>query len=114
MREVPLCGAPPVPGEPVVVVIPESVAPSSILSPEMLPADVRSRFETVIADVASTGNSGSGVFDTAKRCLLGIKSRKIQRRFVTVRNGARVEKLIDVARYFVPAAKIRQFILINR
>jgi hypothetical protein len=58
MREVPLCGAPPVLGEPVVVVIPESVAPSSILSPEMLPADVRSRFDTVIADVASTGNSG--------------------------------------------------------
>jgi hypothetical protein len=70
--------------------------------------------DTVIADVASTGNSGSGVFDTAKQCLLGIMSGKIQLRFVTVRNGAPVEKLIDVAKYFVPAAQIRQFILINR
>jgi hypothetical protein len=41
-------------------------------------------------------------------------SRKIQRGFVTVRNGARVEKLIDVAKYFVPSAQIRPFILINR
>ena len=113
LRVLPLCDAPPVPGEPVVVVIPESVAPSSILSPEMLPADVRSRFNTVIADVASTGNSGSGVFDAAKQCLLGIMSRKIQRRYVTVTNGVRVEKLIDIAKYFVPAAQIRQFITAN-
>jgi hypothetical protein len=43
----------------------------------------------VIKDVATTGNSGSGVFDLGQKCLLGIMSRKIS---VTVmvreRNGA--------------------------
>ena len=40
-------------------------------------ADLRGRFGTVIGDVATTGNSGSGVFDAANLCLLGIISRKI-------------------------------------
>ena len=107
---VPLCEAAPVAGEAVVTVTPETVAPSRILSPEMLPAEIRGRFGTVIADVATTGNSGSGVFDAANQCLLGIMSRKIQRRSVVSTNGTNVEKLVDLAKYFVPAAQIRQFI----
>jgi hypothetical protein len=31
----------------------------------------------VISDVATTGNSGSGVFDAGSKCLLGIVSRKL-------------------------------------
>ena len=74
-----------------------------ILSPEMLPAEIRGRFGTIIADVATTGNSGSGVFDTAKnRSLLGILSRKIQERTIVGTNGMSVEKLVDLAKYFVP------------
>ena len=111
LRLMPVCDSPPVAGEAVLVVIPEAVAPSRILSPEALPTDIRGRFSTVIQDVASTGNSGSGVFDAAKQCLLGIMSRKIQRRFVTTRNGVPSEKLIDLAKYFVPAAQIRRFIM---
>jgi hypothetical protein len=37
---------------------------------------LRSKFSTLIADVATTGNSGSGVFDPNHECLLGIMSRK--------------------------------------
>ena len=33
----------------------------------------------MISDVATTGNSGSGVFDAGNKCLLGIMSRKILR-----------------------------------
>jgi hypothetical protein len=94
----------------VVTVTPETVAPSRTLSPEMLPAEIRGRFDTVIADVATTGNSGSGVFDVANQCLLGIMSRKIQERTIVSTNGISVEKLVDLAKYFVPAAQIRQFI----
>ena len=78
LRRLSLCKAPPAPGQPVVVVIPEGVAPSHILPPQLLPLDVRARFPTVIADVATTGNSGSGVFDAWRGCLLGIMSRKIE------------------------------------
>jgi hypothetical protein len=52
----------------------------------------------LIADVASTGNSGSGVFDQTRKCLLGIMSRKF------VSDGR------DIAKYFVPANEIREFL----
>ena len=59
----------------------------------------------VIKDVATTGNSGSGVFDAGGKCLLGIMSRKILIR----PNGADGETR-DIAKYFVPAATIAAFI----
>jgi hypothetical protein len=61
----------------------------------------------VIKDVATTGNSGSGVFDLGRKCLLGIMSRKIQVRSSPFDPGS---KLIDVAKYFVPAKTIGEFI----
>jgi hypothetical protein len=75
--------------------------------PSLLPANVQKRFSTVISDVATTGNSGSGVFDAGQKCLLGIMSRKI-----TVRpNTADAEsEQKDIAKYFVPASIIRAFI----
>jgi hypothetical protein len=45
-----------------------------------------------------------------KQCLLGIMSRKIQKRVVTTRTGVPVEKLTDLAKYFVPATQIRRFV----
>jgi Trypsin-like peptidase domain len=107
MRRMPLCDDKPWPGEPVIVAIPEGTARSHIMLPSLLPAIVQKRFSTVISDVATTGNSGSGVFDAGQKCLLGIMSRKI-----TVRpNTADAEsKEKDIAKYFVPASTIRAFI----
>ena len=73
----PLCERAPYAGEAVVVAIPEGTARSRVLPPQAIPAELRDRFGTAIADVATTGNSGSGVFDAANLCLLGIISRKI-------------------------------------
>ena len=53
--------------------------------------------------VATTGNSGCGVFDANRNCLLGIMSRKIT---VTPTGGGAPK---DVAKYFVPAPAIRGF-----
>ena len=77
MRRMPLCDNQPWPGEPVIVAIPEGTARSHVMLPALLPANVQKRFSTVISDVATTGNSGSGVFDAGQKCLLGIMSRKI-------------------------------------
>jgi S1-C subfamily serine protease len=101
-----VCETPPRPGEPVIVAIPEGTARSHIMSPQLLPPNARTKFGTVISDVASTGNSGSGVFDASRKCLLGIMSRKIQ---VRDNNDPRSE-LKDLAKYFVPASAIRAFI----
>ena len=98
---------PPSPGEQVVTVIPEGVVRSHILAPERLPPDVR-RFNTVIADVAHTGNSGSGVFDAQHRCLLGIMSRKISQSGTQSETGK--TETVDIAKYFVPASEIAAFL----
>ena len=106
MRRMPLCERPPWPGEPVIVAVPEGTARSRIMSPQLLPRDVQTKFRTVISDVATTGNSGSGVFDAGSKCLLGIMSRKISVR----PNSADAGEQKDIAKYFVPASTIRAFI----
>jgi S1-C subfamily serine protease len=109
MRRTPLCEHPSFAGERVVVAIPEGTAPSKIVPPQAIPADLRGRFDTAIADVATTGNSGSGVFDAANLCLLGIISRKISVSSAPFKVGAPA-RTIDIAKYFVPAAQIKAFI----
>ena len=109
MRRTPLCVHPPFAGERVVVAIPEGTAPSKILPRQAIPADLRGRFDTAIADVASTGNSGSGVFDARDLCLLGIMSRKISVGLRPFTVGA-PPRTVDIAKYFVPAAQIKAFI----
>jgi hypothetical protein len=105
LRRNPLCRENPWPGEDVVTVVPGSTARSHVMDPKLLPVDVR-KFNTVIGDVARTGNSGAGVFDSVHRCLLGIMSRKFsqQRSF----NGK--TQIVDIAKYFVPASTITDFI----
>jgi hypothetical protein len=110
MRRMPLCERASYPGEAVVVAIPEGTARSRILPPQAIPPDLRGRFDTVIADVATTGNSGSGVFDAADRCLLGIMARKISIVQRGSRLGAPVVATRDIAKYFVPARVIKAFI----
>ena len=97
-----LCQAPPWPGDPVIVVDYTAATRSHIVAPQILSFGVRTKFRSLIGDVASTGNSGSGVFDPIRKCLLGIMSRKF------MVNGK------DVAKYFVPASEIREFIPIER
>jgi hypothetical protein len=76
----------------------------------LAPADLRGRFGTAIADVATTGNSGSGVFDAANLCLLGVISRKISVGGPPARLGAPLAATRDIAKYFVPAPVIKAFI----
>ena len=97
-----LCQAPPWPGDPVIVVDQAGATRSHIVAPQILPLEFRSKFWTLIGDVDSTGNSGSGVFDSNRKCLLGIMSRKFK-------VGGKY-----VAKYFVPASEIREFIPIER
>jgi S1-C subfamily serine protease len=108
LRRIDLCRAPPIPGQPVVVVVPEGEAVSHILDPRLLPPDIRGRFPTDIADVESTGNSGSGVFDSRSGCLMGIMSRKIgstQRNAFSFRTTR-----TELAKYFVPSTTISVFL----
>jgi S1-C subfamily serine protease len=106
MRRLPLCEKAPWPGERVIVAVPEGTARSHVMSPQLLPFSMRKRLPTVISDVATTGNSGSGVFDAGNKCLLGIMSRKI---YVPANSADPESKEKDIAKYFVPASTIRVF-----
>jgi hypothetical protein len=93
-----LCAGPAWAGDPVIVVDREWVSRSRVVSPTILEPRDRVKFATLIADVETTGNSGSGVFDPAHKCLLGVMSRKF------------VKAGVGLAKYFVPASEIREFI----
>jgi hypothetical protein len=69
MRRMPLCEKSPWPREPVIVAIPEETARSRIVSSVALPFSVPRKFSTVISDVATSRNSGSGVFEAGNKCL---------------------------------------------
>jgi hypothetical protein len=109
MRRMPLCATPPVAGETVVVATPEGTARSHVLPQVMVPPNMRGRFDTLIGDVATTGNSGSGVFDAQKQCLLGIISRKLSVILKGNPLGA-PPRTVDIGKYFVPASDIKAFI----
>jgi hypothetical protein len=111
IRRMPICEQRPWPGEKVVVATPEGTARSEVISPALLPPGT-SRFDTVIKDVATTGASGSGVFDLRQKCLLGIISRLIERIIPLFSYGYGVRRLEreEVGKYFVPASVIRDFI----
>jgi len=97
-----LCQQWPWPGEEVIVATPEAAATSHVISPDLLPADVALKFWNAISDVATTGNSGSGVFDAYQKCLLGIISGKIQANKPNEPGG--------IAKFFVPAPTIAEFL----
>jgi len=106
LRRIPLCQGQPWPGEEVVSLSGQGPVRSRVLSPKGLPAAVK-KFSTVIRDVATTGNSGSGVFDAQRKCLLGIMSRKISQ--VGVQKATGTKTTLDIAKYFVPASTIADF-----
>lgn len=106
LRRIPLCQGKPWPGEEVISLSAQGPVRSHILSPNALPSDVK-RFSTVIRDVATTGNSGSGVFEAHRKCLLGIMSRKISQ--IRQRKVPGQKTTEDIAKYFVPSATIADF-----
>jgi hypothetical protein len=108
-RRMPLCATPPIANETVIVATPEGTARSHVLPQVTVPPDLRGRFDTLIGDVATTGNSGSGVFDAQKQCLLGIISGKLSVTLKRNQLGAPA-RTIDIAKYFVPASDIKVFI----
>jgi hypothetical protein len=109
LRLNPVCKGMPQVGTEVVVVSLEGTARSRIISPRSIPAQYRIKFGTIIDNVAFVG-SGSGVFDSARRCLLGIISRKIIMGSASNWEHGEPDSTVEYAKYFVPAPTIAKFI----
>ena len=110
LRRMPLCKNAPWAGEPVIVATPEEVARSYVMSPSMLPPSIPAKYRTVIRYVARSGDSGSGVFDANKKCLLGIITRKIDQAQIKIESGHAVTGTREIAKYFIPSSRIADFI----
>lgn len=109
-RRTTICTDPPRPGQAVTVVTPEKVTTSSVIAPEILPPNLRAAYAASIKDVYTTGNSGSGVFDPRSGCLLGIMSSKIEGHYKVIVNGAPADRVVGIAKHFVPAPDIAAFL----
>jgi hypothetical protein len=106
LRRIPLCQGKTWPGEEVVSLSAQGPVRSHIVSPTSVPQNVK-RFSSLIRDVATTGNSGSGVFEAQRKCLLGIMSRKISQVLTQRETGKKTTR--DIAKYFVSADRISDF-----
>jgi hypothetical protein len=110
LRRLALCQSAPRADEPVIVVNAEGTGRSSVMSPHLLQPQIAKKFPSVIRFVPGTGDSGSGIFDASTKCLLGIISGKIYENQVREEDGKSVLKPHDIAKYFVSASVIAQFI----
>jgi hypothetical protein len=108
LRRLPLCPNNPTTGEHVITATPEKIATSRIISPGLLPKNLGPQYRNAMADVATTAASGAGVFDADSKCLLGIVSGKVTAPKLVV--GPQSERVQDVAKFFVPALTIANFI----
>ena len=107
LRLNPLCKAPPKIGMQVVDVIPQSTISAQIISPLLIPPALQSRLDTLID---SPKESGSGIFDPERQCLLGIISAKVVKYANQMKNGRLVWAPNGFAGYFVSDAKIAKFL----
>ena len=110
-----ICDDDPDIGTPVLVVTPKQISQSHIVSssvipPGIFPPIVIAKFNTLIADVYSTGNSGSAVFDKNTGCLLGIMSRKMELTKVGIASGHPVKTIIPLAKYYVGPKLVLEFL----
>jgi len=114
LRRNPLCQDTPKSGEDVVVVLPYAIEHSRIRFPTALPLEFRATSNTFIDDLPMPGGSGAGVYHAEKKCLLGILSSKISNANYRVEDRRRIRDLsnstVGVARHFVPASVIADFI----
>ena len=110
LRRLTLCQNAPWVGEEVVVATREGAARSHVMSRYLLPPNTPAKFSAVIPYAPETASSGSGIFDSNRKCLLGIVSGKIWRNEIVQEDGRLASRPRDVATYFVPASVIADFI----
>jgi hypothetical protein len=103
LRRIPLCKGPLQFGTNVVVVYPERIARSKIISPLLIAPQYRTKFGTLINEPEG---SGSGVFISERKCLLGIMSRQITKYAYVNEGPFRVVRPNGLAGYFVPVPAI--------
>jgi hypothetical protein len=110
LRRLPLCPGPSWPNQQIVIVTQEKAVRSLVVPPARLPANLQSEYRTAVRPVPDSGGSGSGVIDANKKCLVGMITRTIEVGEIIEEDGRKTEKLVAVAKYFIPASEIASFL----
>ena len=106
LRRNALCRAEPKAGMDAVIVSSGESVSSHVISPAAIGAELRAQYQTLIA---MPGRSGSGLYDPAHKCLLGIMSAKMEKYTASLNNSPR--RIADgYAGFFVPVSAITSFL----
>lgn len=107
LRRNPICKQLPRAGEDVIVVNPAQLEHSRILPAASIHPDYQAKYGTLISE---PHGSGSGVFETRRKCLMGIVTRAIEKFAPRDMGGETSLEPDGVAGYFVPASDISDFL----
>ncbi len=107
LRRNPLCKDAPRVGMEVIDVLPQRVSRTRVISAMSIAPEFWHRFATLID---TPQDSGSGLFDPERRCLLGIVSAKVMKYSYQLTVRGVTAKPNGFAGYFVPASQILTFI----
>jgi hypothetical protein len=106
LRRTPLCKGNLQIGMNVIIVYPERTTRSRVISPLLIAAQLRPRFNTLVNEAEA---AGSGVFSADRKCLLGIMSRGIEKFAYGNAAGRMTIRRDGYAGYFVPVLVITNF-----
>jgi hypothetical protein len=107
LRRNPLCKTPSPVGAKTTVVYPDRTVTSRVISPLAIAPPYRATHGTLLSDEQG---SGSGVFDSERKCLLGVISQKVRKYNYRRQYGLLVASAAGYAGYFVSASTIAEFI----
>ena len=107
LRRNPLCKDPPRIGMQAIDVLPDKTSRARVINPLSIAPELQRRYKTLID---SPEESGSGLFDAERKCLMGIMSAKMPKLVFQMKGRSLIATEKGFAGYFVPADQIAGFI----
>lgn len=107
LRRNPLCREPPHVGMQAIDVLPDKILQAHVINPLSIAQELQRRYQTLID---SPKESGSGLYDAERKCLMGIMSAKMPKLVFQLKAGSLVATQKGFAGYFVPARQIADFL----
>jgi len=107
LRRNPLCRDPPRVGMQAIDVLPDRTSRARVINPLSIAPELQRRYKTLID---SPEQSGSGLYDAGRKCLMGIMSAKMPKLDFQLKGRSLITTPQGFAGYFVPAGQIASFI----
>jgi hypothetical protein len=107
LRRNPLCRDPPRVGMQAINVLPDRTSRARVINPLSIAPELQRRYKTLID---SPEESGSGLYDAERKCLMGIMSAKMPKVVFQLKGRSLITTPQGFAGYFVSANEIAGFV----